>query len=166
MNDKNDLFYDIVEDILMNEDFAKLKRYLHHGMDRYGHSLRVARISYEITRFLCLDYEKTARAALLHDFFLKDNLLLNTKDRIVTLFKHPDYALENAEEYFELSDLEKDIIVTHMFPIGRKIPRYLESWIVDLVDDVVSIYEKIYGIQKRMSFATSFLFILFMNRLK
>lgn len=166
MDEKYDMFYNIVEDILLHDEFVKLKNYSHHGIDRYDHSLRVARISYEITKYLCLDYEKTARAALLHDFFLEDNLSLNMKNRITILLMHPEYALKKAEEYFELSDKEKDIIVAHMFPIGKKIPKYLESWIVDLVDDVVAIYEKISGIQKQMSFATSFLFFLVMNRLK
>ena len=53
-----------------------------------------------------------------------------------------------------------------MFPISFKIPKYLESWIVDLVDDGISIYERMYGIRKELSFATSFMFILFMNRFK
>lgn len=95
----------------------------------------------------------------------KDGNLLSVEG-IKTLVKHPTYAVENSSKYFILSDLEKDIIATHMFPISFKIPKYLESWIVDLVDDGISIYERLFGIRKQLSFATSFMFILFMNRFK
>lgn len=159
-------FYNLTKDILMHDEFLKLKEISHHGMTRYHHSLRVAKVSYKISKSLHLNYQSCVRAALLHDFFLEDNLILNVGGRIKMIFKHPDYALEQAEKYFELSDLEKDIISTHMFPIGKKIPKYLESWIVDIVDDVVAIYEKCYGIRKQLSFASSFLFFMIMNRLK
>ena len=128
-------FVDITQDILDNKEFNKLKEITHHGMNRYDHSFRVALVSYSITKSLRLDYTKTARAALLHDFFLEENVGEKTSTRIKTLFKHPTYAVENSSKYFNLSDLEKDIITTHMFPISFKIPKYLESWIVDLVDD-------------------------------
>lgn len=159
-------FYHLTKDILMHQEFLKLKDITHHGMTRYNHSVRVAKISYEICKRLRLDYKKCARAALLHDFFLEDNEELNKKERAKTLVMHPEYALKMAEQYFTLSDLEKDIIVTHMFPFGRKIPKYLESWIVDMIDDGVAIYEKCYGIRKQLSFATSFLFFMLINRIK
>lgn len=166
MNTNYDEFINITYDILDNREFNKLKDVVHHGMNRYDHSFRVAIVSYSITKFLNLDYTKTARAALLHDFFLEENVGESLSTRIKTLVKHPMYAVENSSKYFNLSDLEKDIITTHMFPISFKIPKYLESWIVDLVDDGISIYERLFGIRKQLSFATSFMFILFMNRFK
>lgn len=166
MNTNYDEFIDITYDILDNREFNKLRDVVHHGMNRYDHSFRVAIVSYSITKFLNLDYTKTARAALLHDFFLEENVGESLSTRIKTLVKHPMYAVENSSKYFNLSDLEKDIITTHMFPISFKIPKYLESWIVDLVDDGISIYERLFGIRKQLSFATSFMFILFMNRFK
>ncbi len=156
-------FYRYTKDILEHEEFQKLRTFVHHGLNRYDHSLRVARISYGITRFLGLDKEKTARAALLHDFFLEDSVELGKKEKLKMLVKHPQYALATAKKYFSLSELEEDIIVSHMFPIGIRLPRYLESWIVDLTDDVVAVYEKCYGFQKQISFATSFLFLFLLN---
>lgn len=159
-------FYSLTKDILMHDEFLKLKNITHHGMPRYHHSIRVAKVSYKISKGLHLNYEKCVRAALLHDFFLEDNLALDVKGRAKTLFMHPEYALRKAAEHFELSDLEKDIIQSHMFPVGKRIPKYLESWIVDLVDDFVAVYERCYGIRKQLSFASSFLFFMIMNRLK
>lgn len=166
MNINYDEFINITYDILDNKEFNKLKNVVHHGMNRYDHSLRVAIVSYSITKVLNLDYTKTARAALLHDFFLEENIGASLYTRIKTLFKHPLYAVENSSKYFKLSGLEKDIIATHMFPISFKVPKYLESWIVDLVDDGISIYERMFGLRKQISFASSFLFILFINRFK
>ena len=59
--------------------------------------------------------------------------------------------------------MEKDIILTHMFPISINIPKYLESWLVDIIDDGVSIYERYFQTKRQLSFAYSFLFILFFN---
>jgi uncharacterized protein len=56
-------------------------------------------------------------------------------------FIHPKLALKNAEENFQLSDLEKDIIVKHMWPLTVKFPKYKESYVVCLVDKYCSIQE-------------------------
>ncbi len=159
-------FYQLTKDILEHQEFLKLQDIVHHGMRRYDHSVRVAKISYKITKHLHLNYQEATRAALLHDFFLEDNQELNRKDRTKMLVMHPEYALEMSKKYFKLSVLEEDIIKTHMFPIGFKIPKYLESWIVDMVDDSVAVYEKCYGIRKQLSFASSFLFFLMTNQFK
>ena len=159
-------FYNLTKDILLHDEFLKLKGITHHGMTRYNHSVRVAKISYKVSKLLHLNYEECARAALLHDFFLEENEDETIRFRAATLVRHPEYALEKSLQYFDLSELEKDIIVTHMFPFGKKIPRYMESWIVDIVDDGVAIYEKCYGIRKQLSFASSFMFLLIMNHFK
>ena len=82
------------------------------------------------------------------------------------LRRHPGYALENASKYYNLTELEKDIITTHMFPVTFTPPKYLESWIVDLIDDVAGIYERTYSIRKELQAATTFLMIFFLNFLR
>lgn len=156
----------LVNDILENEEFSKMALITHHGSNRLDHSIRVSYWSYCVGKFLKLDYEKIARAALLHDFFLEDNESLDKKDKMITMIKHPEYALENAKKYFELSDLEEDIILTHMFPVAPKVPKYLESWMVDIIDDVVAVYEKTYVVRKQLSAATSFLMLFIINYLR
>ena len=64
------------------------------------------------------------------------------------LFNHPKIALKNAMNIYELSLLEQNIIESHMFPIGLTLPRYKESWLVNLVDDYFSIYERVISITK------------------
>lgn len=152
-------FIDIIEDYLNNENFEKTKYIKQHGITRYEHSLRVSYYSYIVTKFLKLDYEKTAVGGLLHDFYLNPSNMSN-KDRVKYLFLHPKFAFEMANNEFDLSDKELDIIKTHMFPIGFFIPKYLESWIVSLVDKCVASYEFSLKFKLKAKYAYD-LFLLF-----
>lgn len=155
-----------VYDILGNEEFKKMENIVHHGVNRLNHSIRVSYYSYKIAKFFRLDSEKVARAALLHDFFFENNINLDKKEKIVTMLNHPKYAAENSKKYFELSELEEDIILTHMFPVALRVPKYFESWMVDLVDDVASIYERSSVISRQLSTATCFLVMILVNNLR
>ena len=156
----------LVDDIIENKEFLKLENIIHHECNRFNHSVRVSYWSYKIGKSLKLDYERIARAALLHDFFFEDNTNSDYKTRIATMLKHPKYALENAKKYYDLTELEEDIILTHMFPIVPRLPKYIESWMVDIVDDIVSIYEKTYVIRKQLSAATSFIMLFILNYIR
>ena len=80
------------------------------------------------------------RGALLHDYFLYD-WHIPDENRPLHGRYHPSAALKNAEEDFELSDMERDIIKKHMFPLTLTPPAYKESLLVCLVDKACSIYE-------------------------
>ena len=57
-------------------------------------------------------------------------------------FVHPQLAVENASTITELSDLEKDIILKHMFLCTTTgLPRYKESFVVTCVDKYCAISE-------------------------
>ena len=153
-------YINIVRDILDNKEFDKMSEIVHHGLDRKGHSLRVSYYSYRVAKLLGLDYQGAARAGLLHDFFFENNQKSNMPKRLKTLVEHPNYALDNAMKYFDLTEVEKDIIQSHMFPIGIKLPRYAEGWLVNFVDDVVAINEVVYKTRTKLSYAFNFLLIL------
>ncbi len=137
-NDKE--FNEIISNILDNEKFNNIKKCRHHGITRFEHSLRVSYYSYLVTKKLRLNYKETARGGLLHDFFITDEL--KETEQKLSAFVHPYKALKNADDYFNLTDLERDIIINHMFPtLPHKIPKYLESWIVSIVDKIVATYE-------------------------
>lgn len=137
--EKNSEFQMIVEDILNNHEFQELDQELHHGISRYGHSMRVAKYVYKVSKKMNWDYEKVTRAALLHDFFLDNQL--EEYGIAKTWCKHPEIALENAKKYFELDDRQENVIVSHMFPSCKVMPKYKESWLVSCVDKCVSFYE-------------------------
>ncbi len=140
---ENNDYMQLVEDILNNDNFNKLKRFKHHGVDRFTHSIHVSYHSYKIAKALRLDYKSAARAGLLHDFFLVNNQQIKKKDRIKVLIKHPKFALYNSKELFNLNKKEENIIISHMFPFNLRLPKYIESIIVNVVDDTTSIGERI-----------------------
>lgn len=163
MRRHNTEFYKLVKDILKNEEFNELKNISHHGISRYDHSLRVAYYTYIVSKALHLNYVKATRGALLHDFFIDEVKDMNSVNRLT---KHPNFALENAKKHFNLSILEEDIIKTHMFPVTITPPKYLESWLVDLIDDISAIYEKSYSVKNELSPTIGVLLIMLVNYIR
>ena len=153
----------IVSDILSNKEFIKTKEKVHHGINRYDHLVRVSFYTFIITKFLKLNYIEATRAALLHDFYIDET---NNETRYKALQNHPKYALENSKKYYGLTNLQEDIILTHMFPVTFTPPKFLESWIVDLVDDVAGIYEQYKSSSKAFRAATTYLLIFMINYIK
>ncbi len=84
---------------------------------------------------LRLDARAAARGGLLHDLYLYDS-----KDKSAhpgcQCFDHPRAAARNAEQLTELVRKERNIILSHMWPLGGALPRSLEAWLVDLVDTI------------------------------
>ena len=103
-------YLQIVNDILESDDFQKLEEIKHHGITRYEHSLKVSYYAYKISKFLRLDYKSTARGGLLHDLFLYD---WHTHAKLTGNhfhgFTHPQVALHNAEKFFHLNKIEKEM---------------------------------------------------------
>lgn len=150
----------IINHILENSEFQKMSNIKHHNTTRMDHSLKVSYYSYKIAKTLRLDYEDVARAGLLHDFYIDEIRNCNKiKDKIILFStKHPNDAVINASEHFDLSEKEINIIKSHMFPVDYRIPKYAESWIVSLVDKVLSFGE----VSKRFGYKLSYLFNLYL----
>ncbi len=73
---------------------------------------------------------------MLHDLFLYDwhTHAKKTGDRFHGL-THPKTALKNASKFFELNEIEKDIIYNHMWPVTFfRIPKTKEGFITTLTD--------------------------------
>ena len=89
------------------------------------------------------------RGALLHDYFLYD---WHNKEQSPGLhgFKHPYIALKNAEEDYDLNDIEKNIILRHMFPLVPIPPRCKEAWIVCVADKYCALGETVSGWLKKV----------------
>ncbi len=129
-------FNNIINDILKNEEFIALKYEMHHGISRLDHSLNVALLTYNCCHMLKLDnISEITRAALLHDFFRNDEVDKNS------FANHPKIALKNAKKHFKLSQLQENIIVSHMFPVCNVMPKYKEAYLVSLMDKLVAAKE-------------------------
>lgn len=137
-------YRDIVADILEHEVFMQLRNYFHHNSSIYEHAKIVSYVSYKICRYLNLDYRSAARGGLLHDFFLYDWRNHSEPELAKEKFhglEHPKIALNNSLKYFELNEVEKDIIIRHMWPLTPVPPRYQESFVVTFADKYVSSLE-------------------------
>lgn len=142
-NKFDDEYYSIIEKIIDHPEFQKRLEYHHHeNRSVYTHSLTVSYYAYKISKFLKLDYESTAIAGLLHDFYY-DDWQTNPKKGLKNLhgFVHAQEALDNSNIYFSnlLNDKISDSILRHMFPLTIKPPKYLEGWIITLVDKYTSL---------------------------
>ena len=133
-------FEHICADILNNEKFKSLNKELHHGITRYEHSMHVAKTTYMyLKKTKNSNIVEATRAALLHDFY--NNREIDEYNRVEKLSAHPSKSLENAKKFFEINDMQEDIIVNHMFPSTKQLPKTKEGKIVSVVDKLVAIYE-------------------------
>ena len=136
-------FYDTLEELCRQSRLLESHRYIQHGATSvFRHSVSVAYFSYYLALKMNapVDIHSLIRGALLHDYFLYD-WHIPDENRPLHGRYHPSAALKNAEEDFELSDMERDIIKKHMFPLTLTPPAYKESLLVCLVDKACSIYE-------------------------
>lgn len=135
-------FNNIIYDIANNPTVLKMKEFKqHYNCSCYEHCLSVAYYSYLICKKLHLDYVSMAKAAMLHDLFLYDWRVRQPDRKGLHAFRHPYLAYENASKLFTLNKKEKDIIIKHMWPVTIIPPRYIESFIITLVDKYCALKE-------------------------
>ncbi|HWP51165.1 MAG TPA: HD domain-containing protein [Clostridia bacterium] len=135
-------FSDCIKELINDEAVQSMDNINHHvhNVSCLDHCIFVAYVSFVLCKKLKLDYVAAARAGLLHDLYLCDWSKTNVS-RFRRLLIHPAMALKNAER-FELSDLERDIILKHMWPVTlRQLPGYRESAVVNLADKLCACVE-------------------------
>ena len=142
MKYKNTEFYKIIKDIYELDEVKRLDKCKHHGITRLDHCLRVSYYTYTITKALHLNYKDATRAALLHDFFIDEVSGLKMYGRFS---KH---------------------LVKHMWPCTLTPPKYFESWIVDIIDDISAVFERGYVTRKELQFGASFLYLFILSRFR
>ena len=133
--------YSYGKDILKFNNVKKEKEFIQHGnVSVYKHTIIVAIncLKYTDKRNINVDRRSLVRGALLHDYFLYDWHEKNGGHRLHG-FTHAKKALKNAERDFKLNDIEKNMILCHMFPMNLRIPKYKESKILCLIDKICAI---------------------------
>ena len=130
-----------ISDLIDSPIVKDMNNYIQHScVTTLEHCVFVSYLSFLMCRFLGLNYYAAARGGLLHDLFLYD---WHDSDKRGKLhgFTHPTAALKNACEHFELTNMEKDIIKKHMWPLTISFPKYKESYIVSLADKLCTCIE-------------------------
>ncbi|MGX7014058.1 HD domain-containing protein [Vagococcus silagei] len=148
---QNDTEYlELVEDLIFTDEVQSLKQYKqHHYSNRLEHSISVSYRSFLLAKKWNGDVRATARAGLLHDLFFYD-WREEKMGEGTHAYVHPRIALKNAKELTEISPLEEDIIVKHMFGATIAPPKYKESYIVTLVDKYCACEEAISPFYRKM----------------
>lgn len=129
-------FYSYIQDIVHHPVVVRMKKYSHHGTTScYQHSLNVSYYNYRLCKALGLDAKSAARAGILHDLFLYDwHMHARQTGKHFHGLTHPWEALHNARKYFPVNDLEREMILKHMWPLTVVPPSNRESWIICLTD--------------------------------
>lgn len=157
----------LIQDLMEAPEVKSLSNFVHHKVTtRLDHSLTVSYLSYRWALRLGLNARAIARAGLLHDLFFYEGHDKHTVGGRGHNWEHPRIALENARKLTEISDLEADIIVKHMFGATLAPPRYLESLVVSLMDKQAAIMEvsgglshyiRLYYLQRRAKLLSIFI---------
>jgi len=119
-----------------------MRKYIQHGdKSTYDHCLSVAYTAFLLNRRLHIGAgeESLVKASLLHDYFLYD--WHNKGDRLHG-YHHPRIACENAQRDFDLTEKEKAMILSHMWPLTlMHIPTSREGWLISMADKICSCRE-------------------------
>lgn len=162
--EKDGDYISLVGSILYDDRFNEIRNIEHHGITRYDHSVKVSYYSYKLAKALKLNYKEAAKGGLLHDYFMSDPNC-NFKARFKSTFTHPRVALATASNNFSISEMEADIIKSHMFPVNLTVPKYAESWVVNGVDKFVGFKEFCQKFSYKFSYMAN-LVLLFMINLR
>lgn len=119
----------------------QMHKFIQHGKTScLQHCVAVAFNSFLLAEAMGVKYDRESliRGALLHDYFLYDWHKPHGRGHG---FTHPGIALRNAANDFKLTEIERNIIVRHMFPLVPIPPKSVEGGIVCLVDKWCSLRE-------------------------
>lgn len=136
-------FYQHIASLLTLSEVQKMNQFVQHGNTScLSHCISVAYYSYLLSKRLKLkvDVASLIRGSLLHDFFLYD---WHDKHAHPPFhgFNHPSIAFHNANKHFQLTTIEKDIILHHMWPLTLIPPHSKEAYIVCFIDKWCSLKE-------------------------
>lgn len=133
---------------LENAHVQSMKNYIQHGrVTTFEHCCLVVRTSLWLNRALKFraDVNELATGAMLHDFYLYDWHDDPMGTHKLHGFFHPAKASLNAQRVFDVSENEKHIIESHMWPLTiTKIPRSREAVIVCIADKICALRETIH----------------------
>ena len=139
-------YISLISDIIKNEKVQEMKKYRQHfEINCFDHCLFVSYNSYLICKKHNLDYISAARAGMVHDLFLYDWRKRQDGRKGLHAYTHPKTAYENAKKIFDLNEIEKDIILKHMWPVKISLPKYKESFLITYVDKYFAYAERNIG---------------------
>ena len=121
-------FFSYVLDIYETPSWRSMEKYIQHAdITRCQHILSVAYLSFLTAKEEGLNVSDAARGAMLHDLFYYDWHVRGDGSHRLHGYRHPGFALKNAEKLFRLNDTQRDIIIHHMWPLTPAMPKTKEG---------------------------------------
>ncbi|MBQ5330147.1 MAG: HD domain-containing protein [Oscillospiraceae bacterium] len=142
----SDEYLSYVNDLLASPVVQKMDTFTQHGTTTtLDHCLNVSFYNFLACKMLGLNARAGARGGLLHDLFLYDwHERPVGKGGLTHSIFHPRVALENAKKHFELTKLEQEIILKHMFPYTLDgMPKSKEAFVISLIDKYCCLMETV-----------------------
>lgn len=137
---------ELLHGLHQTKEAEMMKSHVQHGkISTYDHVIGVTRLSFYLNRRLHLgaDDAQLVRGAFLHDFYLYDWHENAYFGRLHGM-RHPAIALENAMKRYKLTEVERNIIKSHMWPLTLfSVPMCRAAFIVCLADKIRSAYETV-----------------------
>ena len=140
-------FQVLINPYLECTELREMDKYVAHGKTTvFEHCYLVAKLSYTICTLLPMevDIKSVVTGAMLHDYYLYDWHIEDPKHKWHGR-THGRTAYINASKLFNLTEKEKNIIESHMWPEAFKYPpKYFESIIVAMADKIQASVELVY----------------------
>jgi len=131
-------------EILLSEWFSKGFEQSHHFRSNVSdHSLHVTKTALRLAgMFRSVDRESLIKACLCHDIGLIGNREYVYTSGRMCITQHPIDSEERAREILgDLTDIEEDVILHHMYPLVLKMPRTKEGALICIADKYCALYE-------------------------
>ncbi len=129
------IYISINGDLLADALVRSMMNYRHHGdINTLFHSVYVSYCVLKMCRALHVEQTREiVRAALLHDFYLYE--WYTEKHEQNHIWYHPGQSVINVEKYIgSLSDKQKNMILSHMFPLTKTMPDNIGAWLLTIAD--------------------------------
>ena len=144
-------YMEIVRDVMSSPSIQRLKEYDQHmGTSRLKHSISVSYKSFLLAKFLGWNSRAAARGGLMHDMFYYNFREAGYSAREHCRI-HPQIALRNARCNFAVSEIESDIIGSHMLLTNWVKPKYKETYLIVLMDNYCALEEVIKGLLNKFT---------------
>jgi len=138
------VLYETAED--SNSRLLQCQSYIQHGCTTVlMHVILVALTAFSLALKynIKVNEESLIRGALLHDYFLYDWHETSWANSIHG-FTHPGKALKCAQEDFNLTKIEENMILHHMFPLTPIPPTTKEGLLLCLADKICATKETVH----------------------
>ena len=137
-------YIETMEELLADPQVQSMGEMAHHIQSTtLSHSIHVTNTACKMADALHLKVhtKDLVRGCMLHDFYLYEYAKtdLNAYQHGTG---HASVALENARERYDLSEIEQNMIYSHMWPLNiTHLPKYKESALIVLADKYCAMVE-------------------------